>query len=393
MLRVESAPGGLLLRLEGAWQAPSAAAAEAALRGVVLPAMGTITLESLAKGPLDLAAASLLQGFEQRCREAGLAVAWRGERPPALGIVERYQPSPPPESAVASAASVRGVAAAPGPDGAAMAQTPRHLRYALPAEALGRRALAGWRGLEQALVLLGRIVFAFARGIVQPRRLRGISIARHVYETGIQAIPIVALIAFLIAVIVAYIGAQQLRNFGGEIYVVDLITLSVLRELAVLLTAIIVAGRSGSAFAAELGAMRLNEEVDALEAMGLEPVEVLVLPRVVALVIALPLLTVVADFMGLAGGAVLSWSLVDIPFNQFLTRMDESIAPTTFWAGLLKAPVFAFLIALVGTLRGLQVRGSSRELGRLTTVAVVQGIFLVILADALFAVLYLEIDF
>jgi phospholipid/cholesterol/gamma-HCH transport system permease protein len=391
VLRVESAPGGLLLRLEGAWQAPSAAAAEAALRGVVLPALGTVTLESLAEGPLDLAAASLLQGFEQRCREAGLAVAWLGERPPALGIVERYQPSPAPEAAADTASRARGAPAVGSPDG--NMPTPRHLSYALPAEALGRRTLAGWRGLEQALVLLGRVVVALGRGIAQPRRLRGISIARHVYETGIQAIPIVALIAFLIAVIVAYIGAQQLRNFGGEIYVVDLITLSVLRELAVLLTAIIVAGRSGSAFAAELGAMRLNEEVDALEAMGLEPVEVLVLPRVLALVIAMPLLTIVADFMGLAGGAVLSWSLVDIPFNQFLTRMDESIAPTTFWAGLLKAPVFALLIALVGTLRGLQVRGSSRELGRLTTVAVVQGIFLVILADALFAVLYLEIDF
>jgi phospholipid/cholesterol/gamma-HCH transport system permease protein len=374
----------LLLQLEGAWQAPAAASAEAALRTVVLPAAGTVTLESLAEGPLDLAAASLLQGFEQRCRDAGLAVAWRGERPPALGIVDRYQPLIPLEAGTA------GLRTSPAVDAPT---TAHHHRYALPAEALGRRALESWRGLQQAMVLLGRIVVAFGRGVVQPRRLRGTSVARHVYETGVQAIPIVALIAFLIAVIVAYIGAQQLRNFGGEIFVVDLITLSVLRELGVLLTAIIVAGRSGSAFAAELGAMRLNEEVDALEAMGLEPVEVLVLPRVLALVIALPLLTIVADFMGLAGGAVLSWSLVDIPFNQFLTRMDESIAPTTFWAGLLKAPVFALLIALVGTLRGLQVRGSSRELGRLTTVAVVQGIFLVILADALFAVLYLEIDF
>jgi len=384
VLRAESSPGGLLLQLEGAWQAPTAANAEAALRAVVLPTAGTVTLESLAEGPLDLAAASLLQSFEQRCREAGLALAWRGERPPALGIVDRYQPLEP------LAAPVDVSRALPAVDSLAVA---RHHRYALPAEALGRRTLDSWRGLQQALVLLGRIVCAFGRGLVQPSRLRGTSVARHVYETGVQAIPIVSLIAFLIAVIVAYIGAQQLKNFGGEIFVVDLITLSVLRELAVLLTAIIVAGRSGSAFAAELGAMRLNEEVDALEAMGLEPVEVLVLPRVLALVIALPLLTIVADFMGLAGGAVLSWSLVDIPFNQFLTRMDESIAPTTFWAGLLKAPVFAFLIALVGTLRGLQVRGSSRELGRLTTVAVVQGIFLVILADALFAVLYLEIDF
>ena len=384
MLRVESSPGGLLLRLEGAWQAPFAAAAETALRGVVLPSTGTVTLESLAEGAVDLAAASLLCAFEQRCQAAGLTVAWLGERPPALGIVERYQASTSsaPESN------------RPGEDHVRLSPAAlRQRRFALPAEALGRRALAGGRGLEQALALLGRIVVAFGRGLLEPRRLRGISVARHVYETGIQAIPIVALIAFLIAVIVAYIGAQQLRNFGGEIYVVDLITLSVLRELGVLLTAIIVAGRSGSAFAAELGAMRLNEEVDALEAMGLEPVEVLVLPRVLALIIALPLLTIVADFMGLAGGAVLSWSLVDIPFNQFLTRMDESIAPTTFWAGLLKAPVFALLIALVGTLRGLQVRGSSRELGRLTTVAVVQGIFLVILADALFAVLYLEIDF
>lgn len=384
MLRAESSPGGLLLQLEGAWQAPAAASAEAALRTVVLPTAGTVTLESLAEGPLDLAAASLLQGFEKRCRDAGLAVAWRGERPPALGIVDRYQPLIPLEAGTA------GLRTSPAVDAPT---TAHHHRYALPAEALGRRALESWRGLQQAMVLLGRIVVAFGRGVVQPRRLRGTSVARHVYETGVQAIPIVALIAFLIAVIVAYIGAQQLRNFGGEIFVVDLITLSVLRELGVLLTAIIVAGRSGSAFAAELGAMRLNEEVDALEAMGLEPVEVLVLPRVLALVIALPLLTIVADFMGLAGGAVLSWSLVDIPFNQFLTRMDESIAPTTFWAGLLKAPVFALLIALVGTLRGLQVRGSSRELGRLTTVAVVQGIFLVILADALFAVLYLEIDF
>jgi phospholipid/cholesterol/gamma-HCH transport system permease protein len=213
-----------------------------------------------------------------------------------------------------------------------------------------------------------------------------------VYETGLTAVPIVSLIAFLIAVIVAYIGAQQLRKFGGEIFVVDLVTVSVLRELGVLLTAIIVAGRSGSAFAAEIGAMKLNEEVDALRAMGMDPYEVLVLPRVLGLVIALPVLTVIADAMGLAGGALLSWYLIDIPFNQYLERVQGSIADFTFWVGIIKAPVFAVLIAAVGTLRGMQVRTSSRELGRLTTVAVVQSIFLVILADALFAVLFMELD-
>jgi phospholipid/cholesterol/gamma-HCH transport system permease protein len=240
---------------------------------------------------------------------------------------------------------------------------------------------------------LGRIVAVFVSAGRSLRRLRASSIARHIYETGVTAMPIVALIAFLISVIVAYLGADQLRKFGAEIFVVDLVTIAVLREMGVLLTAIIVAGRSGSAFAAEIGVMKLNEEVDALDAIGMNPIEVLVLPRVIGLVIALPLLTVLADAMGLLGGGLLSAWLVDIPASQYIQRMQESIASTTFWAGLVKAPVFAFLIAAVGTYRGMQVRGSSRELGRLTTVAVVQSIFLVILADAIFAIIFVEIDF
>jgi phospholipid/cholesterol/gamma-HCH transport system permease protein len=219
------------------------------------------------------------------------------------------------------------------------------------------------------------------------------SIARHVYETGIQAIPIVALIAFLISVIVAYLGAQQLQQFGAEIFTVDLVAISVLREMGVLLTAIIVAGRSGSAFAAEIGVMRLNDEIDALQSMGVDYFEVLVMPRIVGLVIALPLLTVVADAMGLAGGALLSSLLLDISLGQFIPRVQDALAPTTFWAGMIKAPVFAILIAMVGCYRGLQVRDSSRELGRLTTVAVVQSIFLVIFADAVFAIVFVELDF
>jgi phospholipid/cholesterol/gamma-HCH transport system permease protein len=167
----------------------------------------------------------------------------------------------------------------------------------------------------------------------------------------------------------------------------------VLRELGVLLTAIIVAGRTGSAFAAEIGSMKLNEEVDALDATGVDAVESLVLPRMLGLVIALPLLTFIADIIGLAGGALLCLNLLDMPLQQFITRANEAIAPTTFWAGIIKAPVFALLIAMAGTYRGLQVHGSSRELGRLTTVAVVQAIFMVLLADALFAVFYMKIDF
>jgi phospholipid/cholesterol/gamma-HCH transport system permease protein len=243
------------------------------------------------------------------------------------------------------------------------------------------------------IVFLGRIAAVVGDAFHRPRAWRISSLTRHIYETGITAIPIVALIAFLISVIVAYLGAQQLARFGADIFVVDLVTIATLREMGVLLTSVIVAGRSGSAFAAEIGVMQLNEETDALRAMGMNPIELLVVPRVLALVIVLPLLTVIADAMGLAGGGLLSLINLHIPLPQFTARLRESLSPTTFWSGLVKAPVFAILIAMVGTYRGMQVRDSARELGRLTTVAVVQSIFMVILADALFAVLFVQINF
>ena len=258
---------------------------------------------------------------------------------------------------------------------------------------LGRWSVLQGRFGRDVVDFLGRIAVVIGQAFRRPRAWRVSSLARHVYETGITAIPIVALIAFLISVIVAYIGAQQLARFGADIFVVDLVTIAVLREMGVLLTAIIVAGRSGSAFAAEIGVMQLNEETDALRAMGMNPIELLVVPRVLALIIVLPLLTVIADAMGLAGGGLLSLIDLDIPLPQFTYRLRESLGPTTFWSGLIKAPVFAALIGMVGTYRGMQVRDSARELGRLTTVAVVQSIFMVILADALFAVLFEKIGF
>ena len=258
---------------------------------------------------------------------------------------------------------------------------------------LGRWAVL--QGTEGRAVVgfFGRIVTVLGEAFSRPRALRLSSLTRHIYETGITAIPIVSLIAFLISVIVAYLGAQQLSRFGADIFVVDLVTISVLREMGVLLTAIIVAGRSGSAFAAEIGVMQLNEETDALRAMGMNPIELLVVPRMLALIIVLPLLTVIADAMGLAGGGLLSLLNLHIPLAQFTYRLRDALSPTTFWAGMIKAPVFAILIAMVGTYRGMQVRDSARELGRLTTVAVVQSIFLVILADALFAILFVQLDF
>jgi phospholipid/cholesterol/gamma-HCH transport system permease protein len=318
---------------------------------------------------MDLAGAWRLRRWLEAARETGLEVAFNGEPPSQLELID---------------GTLKGVAHPEPPS----SSEPRLEAVT----ALGKRVVYRWRGILQALDFIGETTLTFLHACVSWRRLRPISVARHVYETGLTAIPIVSLIAFLITVIIAYIAAQQARSYGAEVFVVDIVTVGVLRELGVLLTAIIVAGRSGSAFAAEIGAMKLNEEVDALHAIGVAPHEVLILPRVIGLVIALPLLTVVADGIGLTGGALLCKWLLDMPLSLYLERVQDAIAPTTFWVGVIKAPFFALLIALSGTYRGLQVRHSSRELGRLTTVAVVQSIFLVIFANAMFAIAFWQLD-
>jgi phospholipid/cholesterol/gamma-HCH transport system permease protein len=314
-----------------------------------------------------------LREFLQQARNSGAQVEFRGATPDQLRLIDSTLKDETP----APTAHLHEHGIAPLTE--------------LGLAEIGLYSVREWRDLMAAFAFLGRIFTTLGRAITSLERLRPISIARHIYDTGITAMPIAALIAFLISVIIAYMSAQQLRRFGAEIFVVDLVTIGVLREMGVLLTSIIVAGRSGSAFAAELGSMKLNEEVDALTAIGVDPIEALVLPRLLGLMIALPLLTIVADIVGLMGGALLCRYLLDIPITQYLTRVNEAITPTTFWVGLMKAPVFAMLIGMAGAYRGMQVRDSSRELGRLTTVAVVQSIFLVILADALFAVLFMEL--
>jgi phospholipid/cholesterol/gamma-HCH transport system permease protein len=192
-------------------------------------------------------------------------------------------------------------------------------------------------------------------------------------------------------VVIAYQGATQLAKFGADVFVADLVTISVLREMGVVMAAIMVAGRSGSAFAASLGVMKLNEELDALRVMGLNPSQVLVAPRVIGLIVALPLLTGFANLSGLAGGLFLSTAVLDISAVQFIERASASADLTTLLVGLVKAPVFAFLIGAVGTLRGLQVTSSAEQLGRLTTVAVVQAITLIVAADAVFTVAFIRL--
>jgi phospholipid/cholesterol/gamma-HCH transport system permease protein len=346
--------------------------ARAQLAAIDLGAVHAVELSTRAVQSLDLSGAWVLHEFLQRARAAGAQVSFQGAPPDQLRLIDQTLKEPAPDGQAAAAETAEASAG---------------LLYDI-----GRYAVQAWHDAVLSFAFLGRTLVTLLASLGSLRRLRPISVARHVYDTGITAVPITALIAFLVTVIIAYLSAQELRGLGVDIYVVDLVTIGVLRELGVLLTSIITAGRSASSYAAELGSMQLNEEVDALVATGIDPFEVLVVPRVLGFVIALPLLTVIADLVGLTGGALLCRYLLDMPITQYINRVDEAIAPTTFWVGLIKAPVFATLIALAGCYRGMQVRGSARELGHKVTVAVVQAIFLVILADALFAIVFMKMD-
>jgi phospholipid/cholesterol/gamma-HCH transport system permease protein len=365
------------LGLTGEWQALQVGALQAALAQVDLTGVQDLRIGTTRLAALDLTGAWELREFVRRARAAGVRVGFDGAPPDQLRLVDE------------TLASAAPAAPALPPVPAIEEGLPEHSPHLV---ALGRQAVGAGKDLVDACAFLGRSCVTFVRELARPLQLKPIAIARHIYDTGITAVPIVSLIAFLISIIIAYMSARQLIGLGAEIYVVDLLTIGVLRELGVLLTAIIVAGRSGSAFAAELGSMRLNEEIDALEATGVDPFQLLVVPRIIGLALALPLLTIIADIIGLAGGALLCRYLLDMPLTQYAGRVIYAMSPTTFWVGMIKAPVFAFLIALTGCYRGMQVRGSARALGNLVTTAVVQSIFMVILADALFAVLFMEMD-
>jgi phospholipid/cholesterol/gamma-HCH transport system permease protein len=324
-----------------------------ALRAALATAPGGGTLDLSGLTRLDMAGAWFLADRERRgatlhdapARPARLLAIARDALPPAT-------PPPPPARADAVA----------------------RLRGALAPMA---SALAFW----------GRVLWLGASLPRHPRRLRLTSVVHHLREAGLSALPIVALMSFLIGVVLAFQGAAQLRQFGAEVFVADLIAISVLRELGVLLTAIIVAGRSGAAFTAAIGSMKMREEVDALRILGLDPVAVLALPRIGALVIALPLLTVAADISGLAGGAAMAWLALGVPPEAFAARM-QALSAWHYGTGLIKAPVFALIVGLTGCWFGLRVGSDAESLGRMTSRAVVVAIFLVIVADAAFSVLF-----
>lgn len=270
---------------------------------------------------------------------------------------------------------------------------PRRKREYGVAEALARlgRAVHGNWGEVLALVaFLGEVLVKMVRLVRQPGRFRLTSTVHHMEQVGLDAVPLVALLCYLVGAVIAFLGANVLRDFGATQFVVELVTISFLREFAVLLTAIILAGRTASAFTAHIGSMVSREEVDAIRALGLDPIDLLVIPRVTALLVMLPLLTFLGMIAGLLGGLSVGAFGLDIPPQQYLARMQDTMDLKHMWVGLAKAPVFAMLIGLIGCLEGLQVTGTAQSVGERTTSSVVQSISVVIILDAFAAMWFME---
>jgi phospholipid/cholesterol/gamma-HCH transport system permease protein len=258
-------------------------------------------------------------------------------------------------------------------------------------EAVGRGALDLKASLITFLAMFGALSVVILRVILQPQRFRLTSAIYQLFRVGWQAVPIMVLITFLIGGIIAQQGFFHFRKFGADVYVVDMVGILVVRELAVLIVSIMSAGRSGSAYTAELGSMKMREEIDALRTMGLDPVEVLILPRVVALIFALPILTFIGAMAALYGGGLVAWLYGGMSPAVFVARLKEAISVTHFEVGMIKAPFMALVIGIVACSEGMQVKGSAESLGLQTTISVVKSIFLVIVLDGFFAVFFASI--
>lgn len=355
------------LRCEGAWLLRSAAQTETqfeACLGALPPSLeGELIIDVQAVTAMDTSGAWLLHRFQRTLESSGRSVRVIGLRPEfeaLLHLIAKHTTEP--------------------------ANTPPPVPNVLAS--CGRNAWAGLLGALGLLSFLGASAVALMRSLLQPQRMRWRPILYNLQTAGFEALPITGLLTFLLGIVIAYQGAEQLRRVGANIYIADLVGLSMLRELSPLITAIIVAGRSGSAYAAQIGTMKVTEEVDALRTIGIGPLDLLVLPKVLALVIALPLLTVYTDVMGVFGGMVMARAQLDVGFTTFVDRLEEAVSLTSFLIGIGKAPVFAVIIALVGCYQGFQVDGSAESVGHQTTKSVVQSIFLVILVDALFSIAF-----
>lgn len=329
-----------------------------------IPSIETLHIQGNELLDLDTSGAWLLQKFIQRCQQAGLSVELTGFKSEHSALID--------------------LVARQGIEGNQLQQ--KVCTNIL--ERIGVTAVAGFFQVRNFLAFFGEMFIVAVGWLLNPTRIRWVPLLKAIQNTGYNALLIVGLLSFLIGIVLAYQVGLQLINYGANIFVVDLVGISLFREFAPLITAVILAGRTGSAYTAQIGTMKLNEEVDAILTLGLSPMELLVLPRVFALLIALPLLSVWADILGVLGGMFMSKGLLDVAYDDFLSRFVQVIDLKTFFLGLIKAPVFAVVIAGIGCFQGFQVRGSADSVGICTTKSVVQGIFMIIVVDAAFSVLY-----
>jgi len=358
---------GSSIDCSGQWTALHIAAAERQLNSL-RPPPGDINIDLSGVERIDSAGAWLLYRAGWRWRETGRTVNFRGQDQDTdqlFELIAKQQIEP-------------GEVPKPSDPGFL--------------ENLGRDSMRALNEQLSFLGFIGNITFSAVRILLTPARLRWTQVIADSEEAGFDALPIVGLLAFLIGIVIAYQGGVVLQQYGAGIFIADLVGLAMLRELSPLVTAIIVAGRTGSAYTAQIGTMKVTEEVDALRTMGITPIELLVLPKLFALVVMLPLLTVFADLMGLLGGMVMSHSLLDVSYQNFIDRLTQSVRLQDYLVGVGKAPVFAAIIASVGCYQGFRVAGSAESVGRQTTVSVVQSIFLVIVVDALFSIVFSRLD-
>jgi len=371
-LEREAGPGLVRLTAWGSWTVDTISALESRIPRALAGLRGRVILDLTRVDRIDTAGAWLVRRIGEQMRASGASVEEVGATDAARRLL----------AAVESAAHMRAPA------------QPRPRFSALAAiENLGRSMASGWDDFLQAILVLGAVARALGRSILRPSRFRITSIIFHVDRSGLQAIPIVFLMSFLIGGIIAQQGIFQLRQFGSTIFVVDLVGILVLREIGVLLTAIMLAGRSGSAYTAEIGSMKMREELDALTVIGLDPMEVLIMPRIVALVIALPLLTFVSDAAALIGGAVVALVYGNMSIQSFILQLRDAVGLNTLLVGIYKAPFMALIVGLIAANEGLAVTGSTESLGRRTTSSVVKAIFMVIVADGIFAVFFAAINY
>jgi phospholipid/cholesterol/gamma-HCH transport system permease protein len=367
--QVEVAPDGRqVLLVAGDWTVWTVASVEEGLRNTRISPEAILDVSRLQR--IDTSGAYLIDRAFGALDGVDDPIEMRGEHPTIerlMGKVRKASPAAPPDPI-------------------------RQPGLIALLDRAGRGAVNAWEEFLGLLSFIGETMATLGRLAVNPRRIRIRSVVAIMEEVGLDALPIVCFLSFFIGLVIAFIGANLLAMFNASVFTVELVGIGMMREFGAVLTAILLAGRTDSAFTAQIGAMKMRQEIDAMRTIGLDPMEALVAPRLIALLIMTPLLTFAATIAGIGGGMMAAWGAMDISPAMFITRFQEVIVPMNFWVGMIKAPVFALVIAMVGCRQGMLVEEDVVSLGRRTTSAVVQAIFLVIAIDAMFAILYYQLN-